>query len=238
MIVGGFVQPPEAPPTLAHARSRSAHGCESRPVRSAACRDCMPASRHENASSNPAQSSRRPTSGRDRCRSRRGAMKGAMPLTREELTALRDAIDMTLALPDSIRELLAQWLAPEATKPNGQRFPSPCAPDDVAFDQGQGCTPRQADPGASCRAAVADCDARQSWFVRDRARQRRWLEPIGDRRAIAAARAARRGREGSHRPLETEGRGAAPAGPSSAVAHRLGASRPVESSAGLVVPSQ
>lgn len=33
-----------------------------------------------------------------------------MPMTREELVALRDAIDITLALPDSIRELLAQWL--------------------------------------------------------------------------------------------------------------------------------
>jgi Winged helix-turn-helix DNA-binding len=40
-------------------------------------------------------------------------------MTREELTALRDAIDMTLALPDSLRELLAQWLAPAAAKPNG-----------------------------------------------------------------------------------------------------------------------
>jgi hypothetical protein len=40
-------------------------------------------------------------------------------MTREELTALRDAIDLTLALPDSVRELLAQWLAPAAAKPNG-----------------------------------------------------------------------------------------------------------------------
>jgi hypothetical protein len=40
-------------------------------------------------------------------------------VTREELTALRDAIDMALALPDSIRELLAQWLAPAAAKSNG-----------------------------------------------------------------------------------------------------------------------
>jgi hypothetical protein len=40
-------------------------------------------------------------------------------MTREELTALRDAIDLTLALPDSIRALLAQWLAPETAKPNG-----------------------------------------------------------------------------------------------------------------------
>ena len=39
-------------------------------------------------------------------------------MTREELVQLRDAIDMTLALPDSIREMLAQWLAPATAKPN------------------------------------------------------------------------------------------------------------------------
>jgi hypothetical protein len=46
-------------------------------------------------------------------------------MTREELTALRNAIDMTLALPDSIRALLAQWLAPAAAKPNGHDPSSP-----------------------------------------------------------------------------------------------------------------
>jgi hypothetical protein len=40
-------------------------------------------------------------------------------MNREELVQLRDAIDMTLALPDSVRELLAQWLAPGVSKPNG-----------------------------------------------------------------------------------------------------------------------
>jgi hypothetical protein len=40
-------------------------------------------------------------------------------VNREELVQLRDAIDLTLALPDSIRELLAQWLAPAEAKPNG-----------------------------------------------------------------------------------------------------------------------
>jgi hypothetical protein len=50
-------------------------------------------------------------------------------MTREELIQLRDAIDMTLALPDSIREMLAQWLAPAIAKPNGHDLSPPvCAP--------------------------------------------------------------------------------------------------------------
>jgi hypothetical protein len=40
-------------------------------------------------------------------------------MTQEELIAVRDAIDLVLALPNNIRELLAQWLAPEISKPNG-----------------------------------------------------------------------------------------------------------------------
>jgi hypothetical protein len=48
-------------------------------------------------------------------------------MTRDELIALRDAIDITLALPDSIREMLAQWLTPAAAKPNGHD-PHPLAP--------------------------------------------------------------------------------------------------------------
>ena len=61
-------------------------------------------------------------------------MKGEGPLTREELVALRDAIDLTLALPDSLRELLAQWLAPAAAKPNGHdlRPPVPTPPPTAA----------------------------------------------------------------------------------------------------------
>jgi hypothetical protein len=52
-------------------------------------------------------------------------------MTREELTALRDAIALTLALPDSVRALLAQWLMPESAKPNGRDpHPSPTVASD------------------------------------------------------------------------------------------------------------
>ena len=47
-------------------------------------------------------------------------------MTREELTALRDALDAILTLPDSVFQLLAHLLAPPAAKPNGHdRHPPP-----------------------------------------------------------------------------------------------------------------
>jgi hypothetical protein len=51
-------------------------------------------------------------------------------MTREELIALRDAIDLTLALPERIRRMLAEWLMPEAAKPNGHdpHTPAPTPP--------------------------------------------------------------------------------------------------------------
>jgi hypothetical protein len=58
-------------------------------------------------------------------------------MTREELAQLRDALSATLALPDSVRTMLAQWLSAEPSKPNGvdakpgnglDRHPAPIAP--------------------------------------------------------------------------------------------------------------
>jgi hypothetical protein len=40
-------------------------------------------------------------------------------MTREQLTALRDAIDMVLTWPDAVRAEVARWLIPEAVKSNG-----------------------------------------------------------------------------------------------------------------------
>ena len=35
-------------------------------------------------------------------------------MTREELAAVRDVIDALLRCPDHVRELLTQWIAPQA----------------------------------------------------------------------------------------------------------------------------
>jgi hypothetical protein len=66
-------------------------------------------------------------------------------MTREELVALRDAIDMTLALPDSLRELLAQWLMPAAAKPNGHDpYPPPVTRSVDVQERNISFRPRQA----------------------------------------------------------------------------------------------
>ena len=106
-----------------------------------------------------------------------------MPLTREELTTLRDAIDMTLALPDSIRELLAQSLAPQTSKPNGRDPISLCSRRRRARSGPAAPLnrPRRKRPSDDSRR-----DGGQSRAQCGRACQRRGLEPIGDRRAIEA----------------------------------------------------
>jgi hypothetical protein len=62
-------------------------------------------------------------------------------VNREELVQLRDAIDMTLALPDSVRELLAQLLAPEASKGNGHDRHAPVFPPTPRSAQARQDTP-------------------------------------------------------------------------------------------------
>ena len=56
-------------------------------------------------------------------------------MTRDELTALRDAIDTVLTWPGSVRAEIARWLAPAAAKPgNGLDLHPPVAPP-VRTDQ-------------------------------------------------------------------------------------------------------
>jgi hypothetical protein len=51
-------------------------------------------------------------------------------MDREELAALRDAIDVLLRCPDSVREQLMKWFSPKAAKPGNRldSHPLPIAP--------------------------------------------------------------------------------------------------------------
>jgi hypothetical protein len=46
-------------------------------------------------------------------------------VNRAELGALRNAIDTILSWPDPVRDQIAQWLQPEAAKPNGAHHGTP-----------------------------------------------------------------------------------------------------------------
>jgi hypothetical protein len=131
-------------------------------------------------------------------------------MTREELTALRNAIDMTLALPDSLRALLAQWLMPEAAKPNGhdRHPPAPASPPRTLKAQFI-ANPAQVQ---AAERQIARRLARQSRRVHPRAGQGRGREPIEHRGTIAETRRSRRDRKGRRGQMEGEGRRRAPGG--------------------------
>ena len=56
--------------------------------------------------------------------------KHGRPMNRDELTALRDVLNLILRLPDDLRAQVAAWLSPAAAKPgNGlDPHPPPVAP--------------------------------------------------------------------------------------------------------------
>ena len=56
-------------------------------------------------------------------------------MDRDELTALRDAIDTVLMWPDAIRDQVARWLTPETAKPNGRDYHPPARENGLAAGQ-------------------------------------------------------------------------------------------------------
>jgi hypothetical protein len=54
-----------------------------------------------------------------------GVAGGNMSMTREELTALRDAIDTVLTWTAAVRAEIARWLTPQAAKPGNGLDPRP-----------------------------------------------------------------------------------------------------------------
>ena len=152
-------------------------------------------------------------------------------MTRDELAALRDAIDTVLTWPDSVRAEIARWLAPAAAKPgNGLDLHPPVAPPVRTDQELLGAVQRSSTKptpyaGKARRAKPSPAKAAEQRLLTamrenpglsvNALANGGGLEPIGDRRKTATIGAARRDREGSDRQMETEGNRA---GPSAAVA--------------------
>ena len=147
-------------------------------------------------------------------------------MNRDELTALRDVLDLILRLPDDLRAQVAAWLSPAAAKPgNGlDPHPPPVASTETSADSAevsprvaeslcqqsalrQGFDKSSADPGTSGRAEAPRGAARQPRIERRRARPSRRAEPQRRRRTSAPTRPARDGREGRCRALAAQGGG-------------------------------
>jgi IclR helix-turn-helix domain len=77
-------------------------------------------------------------------------------MSREELTALRDALSLALALPDSVRALLAQWLRDDVPKPNGQDPDPPIARESPKAAATSPANPRIHKPGGSRSTKAAE----------------------------------------------------------------------------------
>jgi hypothetical protein len=75
-------------------------------------------------------------------------------MDREQLTALRDVLDLILELPDNVRTQLVAWLTPETAKPNGvDHHPPPIAePSPVTLVQMD--HPKAGEPEKTERAVV------------------------------------------------------------------------------------
>jgi Winged helix-turn-helix DNA-binding len=101
-------------------------------------------------------------------------------VNREELVQLRDAIDLTLALPDSIRELLAQWLTPAAAQSNGHD-PHPSVPSP---------TPKAA-PTPRPAASKPHASKRHDNPANARAAERRLLAAMRERPGLSSASLAK-----------------------------------------------
>ena len=140
-------------------------------------------------------------------------------MTRNELAALRDAIDTVLTWPPAVLAEVARWLTPAAPQPGNGLDPHPPPIESIGRerrhpigggaleDAGGQSAPRQAEPGEGGRAAASDGDAGEPRSIRERAGQRRGEQQERDRRTPAKARLARTCREGQRRSLAAKGGG-------------------------------
>ena len=114
-------------------------------------------------------------------------------MNRDELTALRDAIDTVLTWPDAVRDQVARWLAPEAAKPNG-RDPHP-PPTPTSFDSKEVSTRRSLAPyaGKARRGKPPPHQAkvRQSTPFNTKTVELKLLEALAERPGVSVAALAK-----------------------------------------------
>ena len=114
-------------------------------------------------------------------------------MTRDELAALRDAIDTVLTWPHSVRAEIARWLAPPATKPgNGlDPHPPPVASTEPIPTVGRGSPPKPpaAYAGKTRRAKPTPAQAAEQRLLR-RCRQNPGLSVNALANAANASRSA------------------------------------------------
>jgi DNA-binding transcriptional ArsR family regulator len=110
-------------------------------------------------------------------------------MDREQLTALRDLLNLILELPDSMHGQIAQWLTQETAKPNGRDpHPPPIAPTEKQLEKAPGArtdleplgtAPRGPIKPSPRRSPTPDAvKVRQSAPFNTKAAERRLLEAL------------------------------------------------------------
>ena len=116
-------------------------------------------------------------------------------MKREELTALRDTLCMALALPDSVRALLAQWLQDDIPKSNGLDLHPPPATPKPHPAKAKSFAKPSSRLAKGRREEIAGGIEREPQSERRRVGARFWGRSIFDAGATEAARGPRGDRE-------------------------------------------
>jgi hypothetical protein len=101
-------------------------------------------------------------------------------VNRDELSALRDALSLTLALPDNLRVLLAQWLRDDPSTGLSQAVPKP-----------NGLDPHPAVRTSPRPAAPVQARARHDNPAHARAAERKLLAAMRERPGLSSAALAK-----------------------------------------------
>ena len=111
-------------------------------------------------------------------------------MNRDELTALRDVLDLILQLPDDLRAQVVAWLSPAAAKPNGLDLIRRRSPTmDKALHWGN--SPLASEAGKAARTPAPGPSDPSGKPTPAQAAERKLLEALRDQSRIERRRLAR-----------------------------------------------